>query len=97
MRTPGFILLIMLLGMAAALRLGSFRLQRGIMRPNIEIVDGRHRFCFGAVQSRLYSTADMGKRAAREKAKNEVRLRNIRYREASSAARGGEKTKVDKG
>ena len=65
--------------------------------PNIEIVDGRHRFCFGAVQSRLYSTADMGKRAAREKAKNEVRLRNIRYREASSAARGGEKTKVDKG
>ncbi|GMI13282.1 hypothetical protein TrVE_jg12588 [Triparma verrucosa] len=78
----------MLLSMVAALRLGSFRLQRGIMRPNIRKVDGRHRFCFGAVQSRLYSTADMGKRAAREKAKNEVRLRNIRYREASSAARG---------
>ena len=92
MRTLGFILLIMLLG-GSHLMVAALRLQRGIMRPNIRKVDGRHRFCFGAVQSRLYSTADMGKRAAREKAKNEVRLRNIRYREASSAARGGERDK----
>ena len=88
MRTLGFILLIMLLG-GSHLMVAALRLQRGIMRPNIRKVDGRHR----ADQSRLYSTADMGKRAAREKAKNEVRLRNIRYREASSAARGGERDK----
>ncbi|GMH59111.1 hypothetical protein TL16_g02763 [Triparma laevis f. inornata] len=36
----------------------------------------------------MFSTADVGKKNAREKAKNEVRDRNMRYREASSSAKG---------
>lgn len=56
---------------------------------------GRHFAAYSRLSlTRLFSTADVGKKNAREKAKNEVRDRNMRYREASSSAKGGEKNEV---